>query len=102
MFKEFGLSGPSECRDGYEGKETFSNGSSEPHMRRVNESPSVYSCMAHSDGTYGVSHLSRSVMDKAMMRSIATKSWPSVLRLGNLEKPGPDMSGGGPERNEVE
>ena len=34
---------------GFEDNETFSNGSSEPHMRRVNESPSVCTCTVLSE-----------------------------------------------------
>ncbi len=34
---------------GSEGNETFSNGSSEPHMRRVNESLSVCTCTVLSE-----------------------------------------------------
>jgi hypothetical protein len=87
---------------GCEGNETFSNGSSEPHMRRVNESLSVCTCTVHSDGTYGISHVSRSEKGQGDNKEQRDEVMAVSISPEHSGKLGHDMSGGGPERNEVE
>ena len=87
---------------GCEGNETFSNGSSEPHMRRVNESPSVCTCTVLNERDRWhqpcVPERDGSGDDQEHRDEVlAVSSTPE-----QYEKPGYDVSGGDPERNEVE
>jgi hypothetical protein len=86
---------------GCEGNETFSNGESEPHMRRVNESPSVWTCTVLSERDLrpqpGVPKCDGSGDDKEHRDEVLAVIVTPVYS----GEPGHDVSGGGPERNEV-
>ena len=87
---------------GCEGNETFSNGSSEPHMRRVNESPSVCTCTVISERD----RWHRPCVPERAVSGDGEEHREEVFAVSvtpvQYEKPGHEVSGGGPERNAVE